>query len=88
MNENKSSVPTLNVKIIALGEIIWNGEAKSITAENTSGVFDILPEHTNFISILKETPITIQTENEKKEFSFPRSLLYAKANMIKIYTGI
>lgn len=86
MNKNKDSF--LDVKIIALGEIIWKGKAKSVSAENTTGVFDILPQHVNFISILKETPIVIQTEKEKKEFSLSRSLIYAKENIVKIYTGI
>lgn len=84
---DKENAP-LKVRIIALGEVIWEGQAKTVSAENTNGYFDILPEHANFITILKQSPIVIQTENEKKEFTFPRSLLYAGDNIIKIYTGI
>ncbi len=78
----------LKVRVMALGEMIWEGSAMTVSAENTSGPFDILPEHANFITILKESPITIRTANGIKEFSFPRSLLYAGDNVIKIYAGI
>lgn len=87
-DDNNKKPSSLSVRIITLGELIWEGEAESITAENTTGIFDILPRHANFITILKQAPIKIQTKKEEKEFVFPRALLYANNNTIKIYAGV
>ncbi|MFP4539355.1 MAG: F0F1 ATP synthase subunit epsilon [Candidatus Paceibacterota bacterium] len=84
----KSEDEYLNVRIISLGEVLWEGSAKAISAENTTGFFDILPQHANFITILKDSPITVHTDNKKEEFSFPRSVLYAENNQVKIYAGV
>ena len=86
MEKNKKNI--LSVRIISLGEVIWEGQAVSISAVNTTGPFDILPQHANFISILIDNPITLKTETETKKFKFSRSLLYAKDNSIKIYAEI
>ncbi|MGM0482277.1 MAG: hypothetical protein ACQEP6_00215 [Patescibacteria group bacterium] len=93
MNKNEESKEKdqtlLSVRIISLGEVVWEGYAQSISAENTSGPFDVLPQHANFITILKDTPIVVKTESkEEKKFTFPRSLLYAKENEIKIYANV
>ncbi|MGM0628951.1 MAG: hypothetical protein ACQESA_00810 [Patescibacteria group bacterium] len=93
MNKNEEATEKnqdlLNVRIISLGEVVWEGYALSISAENTNGVFDILPQHANFITILKDTPIVVKTESKtQKEFTFPRSLLYAKENEVKIYANV
>ena len=88
MSGKKKKKDVLNVRIITLGKVLWEGEAETVSADNTSGNFDILPYHANFITILKESPIVINTKEGRKEFSFPRSLLYAKDNSIKIYAGV
>lgn len=88
MDDKKKRKDVLNVRIITLGKVLWEGEADAVSAENTTGKFDILPYHANFITILKDSPIVIKKEEGKEEFSFPRSLLYAKDNSIKIYAGV
>ncbi len=78
----------LFVRILALGEVIWEGEANSLSAENMEGSFDILPQHANFISILTDAPIVVRTDDEEKSFSFKRALLYANKKKIKVYVGV
>lgn len=86
MEEEKKN--KLNVRVITLGEVLWEGEAVSLSAENTTGPFDILPQHANFITILKGSPIVIKTKDGEKSFSFSRSLLFAKENEVKVYADI
>lgn len=78
----------LKVRVITLGEVLWEGEAVSLSAENTTGPFDILPQHANFITILKGSPILIKTDDDEKSFTFSRSLLFAKENDVKVYADI
>ncbi|MBA3724701.1 MAG: hypothetical protein H0W89_07530 [Candidatus Levybacteria bacterium] len=47
-------------------QILFDGDVKALTSKNDSGIFDVLPEHANFISVLKES-ITIHTLDGKKQ---------------------
>jgi len=40
---------TMRVKVYAPFKVYFDGEAKSMTAVNRVGPFDILPQHHNFI---------------------------------------
>jgi len=76
------------VKISSPDKQIWEGEAKSVSSVNSKGAFDILPLHANFISIVEDKPITVQTKSEKKEFKFKNAIIYASKNIVQIYTEI
>ncbi len=79
----------LNVRINSPEKIIWEGQALSVSSENSEGPFDILPKHANFITAIEEKPIKIKTPDKKKiEYTFPRSVLYMHDDLVSIYTQI
>lgn len=55
--------------------IIYNDKVEAVSSKNDKGIFDILPEHENFISVIKEMKI----EN---------GILRAYKNRVNIYIGI
>ena len=81
---------TLYVRIQSPDKIIWEGEAASISSENTEGVFDVLPHHANFISLLNENAPVIVRLPEKKsdpvEYSFGRTVIFVRNNFVSVYT--
>src|ERR1051325_2061123 len=62
------STDRLHVKVQTPEKVLWEGEADAVTSRNSAGVFDILPEHANFISMLEAVPIEIIIGKESKEF--------------------
>jgi F0F1-type ATP synthase epsilon subunit len=78
----------LRVRINSPEKIIWEGEAQSVSSENVNGPFDILPFHTNFISIMENKEIRVKTSGEVKTFKYPISVLYTHSNQVHIYTNI
>lgn len=78
----------LKVSVKSTTEILWEGEANSVSSKNTQGTFDVLPFHSNFISVVENHPIVIRIKKEKKEFNFPFSVLYAHSNTVEIYTDL
>lgn len=44
--------PLLQVAIRGKRGILFKGECESVTMENTIGVFDILPDHINYVSVI------------------------------------
>jgi F0F1-type ATP synthase epsilon subunit len=78
----------LTVRINSPERLLWEGKAVSVSSKNTQGPFDILPLHTNFVTILENEKIRINTGSEIKEYSFPRSVMYVHSNSVFIYTNI
>ena len=79
---------TLKVRINSPEALLWEGDAVWVSSINTQGPFDILPFHANFISIVENHPIRVNTGAEIKEFTFERSVIYVHSNSVKIYTHI
>src|SRR6266568_6548943 len=53
--------------------VLFDDYAKSVTSKNDTGIFDVLPEHSNFISLIT-SPLTVRTlEGKKQEITFKRS---------------
>lgn len=78
----------LNVSVKGAEKVLWEGEADSVSSANSQGPFDILPLHSNFISVIENKPIVIRIAKEKKEYSFPFSVIYAHTNKVQIFTNL
>jgi len=76
----------LTVEIASPENQIWEGSAVSVSSVNSAGPFDILPLHANFITIIENKPIKINTGTGIKEFSFPNAIIYSSKNRVVIYT--
>lgn len=86
MPENQSSDKLLIVEINSPEKEIWSGHAYSISSVNSKGPFDILPLHSNFITIIENQAIKINTGAKIEEFNFKNAVLYVTNNKAIIYT--
>ena len=69
-------------------EQLFLGEAMSVTSKNDRGVFDILPYHVNFITLMYDfIVIDRNTENERR-FEMDTGILYTVSNKVEIYIGL
>ena len=77
-----------NVKVINSEKLLFEGQAESVTSVNAEGTFDILPHHTNFISIITKK-LQINLENGKKiQMDIDEGIIKCKDNYLNIYLGI
>jgi F0F1-type ATP synthase epsilon subunit len=87
--EKATTPQVLHVRISRATEIIWEGDARTLTARNAEGPFDILPLHAHFISILDNTPIVVIEKNgERREFVFDTAVMHVKDDQVRVYTNI
>ena len=77
---------SITVSINSSDKLIWEGKAISLSSINSSGPFDILPLHANFITIVENNPIKINTGLNIEEYTFPNAIIYASKNRVLIYT--
>lgn len=57
----------LNVKIMSPTQTIFDGQVLSISSTNSTGKFDILPYHANFITLVQEKPVILRIRKRGKE---------------------
>lgn len=79
---------TIKLKIRDREKLILEEEVKAITSLNQRGVFDVLPEHANFISLIKEYLIIYKKNGDKEEIKLEGGLLKVANNEIQIFIGI
>lgn len=79
----------LQVRIVSPKQDIFHGPALSVSSKNSTGNFDILPSHANFITLVEDYPITLKLAGgQKKTFSFKLAIIYLVNNQVNIYTDI
>ena len=65
---------------------IFQGHALAVSSTNSSGKFDILAEHANFITIVQNQPLEILTDGKMKVvFSFSQAIIYNSNNKVIVY---
>jgi F0F1-type ATP synthase epsilon subunit len=80
---------TLQVRISRAAEVVFEGEAESVSSSNSDGPFDILPLHAHFISIILDQPIVIRLPNGTvNEYRFTQSVMEVKDDTVNIYADI
>jgi len=82
--------PTLQVKIMSPNEVLWIGEAVSVSSENSTGSFDILPGHAHFVTLANQgSSVVVRTkEKEAKEFSYTTTIISVMDGIVSIYVDI
>lgn len=84
--EEQADNDVLHVEVSSGTNTLWKGDALSISTENSEGPFDILPQHANFITLIKEKTITVlDTEHNEKKYAFKQAVLYTIENKVRIY---
>ncbi len=80
---------TLNVTVSSPDEVIWKGnKVQSVSSENSVGPFDILPEHSNFVTLIKNKPVIVRAKEYKKTFSYKNSVILVRGANVEIYVDI
>jgi F0F1-type ATP synthase epsilon subunit len=79
----------MRVKVYAPFKVYFDGQAKSMTATNRIGPFDVLPQHHNFISLLEPGEVIVRMEG-KDDFKMHinRGIMHVKADIIRVFLDI
>ncbi len=79
---------TIPVRIQTPESLVWEGNALSLSATNSAGPFDILPQHANMITIIEGNPIEVVTTFGTRKFVFDKAVLAVKDDSVSIYANI
>jgi F0F1-type ATP synthase epsilon subunit len=77
---------TIALTIMSPFEVIWQGDADSISASNSEGAFDVLPDHARFVTLVDEKEVTVAAHTgETKTFFFSNAVLFFHDNVARMY---
>jgi F0F1-type ATP synthase epsilon subunit len=80
---------SVNVKIYSPFKVYYNGPAKSISAENDTGPFDILPKHHNFMTLLNAGEISVSKgSGGDQKYRIARGVMHVKKNQVIVFLDV
>lgn len=80
--------PIMDVKVYAPFQVYFEGSAYSVTAENATGPFDILPHHRNFLCMLVPCKLKVQSIDGEKIIKIHRALMHVKADKVVVFMDV
>lgn len=78
----------MHVKVYAPFKTYFDGEAVSISAENDTGPFDILPKHHNFMTLLGACDVVVCSDRGEERIPIQRGMMHVKADEIVVFLDI
>jgi F0F1-type ATP synthase epsilon subunit len=86
--EKANSIPMMAVKVYAPFKVYYEGKAVSLTAENETGPFDILPKHHNFLCMLIPCELIITTPFDVQKVKISRALMHVKSEKVTVFVDV
>lgn len=88
MSDDESYYQKINVIARAPFEVYFEGPAKSISAINKVGPFDILPGHADFFSILEPCDVIVETKDKSITFYASNGIITVKNNNVMLFANM
>ena len=76
---------TINVVVRNRETILFQDKFAAVTSYNDKGVFDVLPQHENFISLIKQSVILHKTLNENLEIKIDNGVVRVYKDNVYFY---
>jgi len=78
----------IHVKVSAPYKVYFDGIAKSVSAVNETGPFDVLPLHHNFMTLLSPCDIVIRTDRGEEKVAIMQGIMHVKKNDVVVFLDI
>jgi len=78
----------MHVKVYSPFKVYFNGSAKSISATNETGPFDILPRHHNFMTLISPGDIIVRTDRNEETFRISRGIMHVKSDQVIVFLDV
>ena len=80
---------SMQVKVHSPFRVYYDGPAFSISAQNATGPFDVLPKHHNFISLLTPCDLIIRTVTQgSQKVHIDGGIMHVKADQLIVFLDI
>lgn len=89
MSEELTKTVKLHIKIHSPYRTYFDGPASSISATNDTGLFDVLPEHHRFMTILNAGELVVRGEGDAKQiYKIDRGIMHVRDNRVIVFLDV
>ena len=85
---NHSSKQNIQLVIRQRDKLIFEGEAKAFSSYNEKGIFDVIAEHANFVSVITTSFMIHKTDGTSQETKIEEGIVRVYNNKVNVYLGI
>jgi len=76
------------VKVYAPFNTYYDGLADSISAQNDTGPFDILPKHHNFMTLISPGEVVVRSGEREEKIPINRGIMHVKADEVRVFLDV
>lgn len=80
--------PFIKIKILSTDKILYEGEGRSLSSVNGRGEFDVLADHSNFISLIGEAVNIMDREGKLINIRINSGILRVKEGSVEVYVSV
>jgi F0F1-type ATP synthase epsilon subunit len=79
---------SIHVKVYSPFQVYYDEDALSVSAENATGPFDVLPRHHSFITLLNACELEIRADKGDKRIKISRGVMHVRNNKITVFLDV
>lgn len=78
----------MHIKVYSPFKVYFDDKGDSISGENATGPFDILPRHHNFMTLLNPCELVIRDKRGEQRIRISGGLMHVKADRVTVFLDI
>lgn len=79
---------SIRVEVRGRQGLVFSGELYAVSSFNTTGPFDILPDHANFVSMISRKVVLRRADGKVDEINVDNGVIVVEENNVKIFLGV
>jgi F0F1-type ATP synthase epsilon subunit len=80
--------PTIKVEVRSRQGLVFSGDLVAVSSFNLTGPFDVLAEHTNFVSMIKKKLVLHRSDGRSEEINVDNGVIIVENNSVKVFIGV
>jgi F0F1-type ATP synthase epsilon subunit len=77
----------ISVSVLTISEVLFRGEAWAVSSYNLRGAFDILPMHSQFITLIERELILHLDDAQERRFKVTNGVMLVMNDQVKVFVG-
>ncbi|KKU63318.1 MAG: seg [Candidatus Amesbacteria bacterium GW2011_GWC1_47_15] len=86
--DDLTSNMTLKVTVRSRQGLVFEGELGAVSSYNQKGPFDVLPLHTNFVTMISKRVVLHRADGKREEIIVDNGVLLVEKNEVKVFLGV
>lgn len=78
----------VKLSVLTRQAVLFEGEVRTISSVNDKGIFDVLEQHTSFISLIKDKIVIHTLDGKEQEMKIQDGIMRVYKNEVSVFLGL